>query len=162
MKSVGILTMHRVINYGSVLQAYATQKIVDKLGYKAIIIDYIYPNNYHIKEKSNIIRSFLSAIYHRIFPTTDDKKTNKIRQFRNKYLNLSPNKYQSPDKLKTKTPLYDIYLVGSDQVWNPIHMKGDGSFLLDFILDNKPKYHSLLVSPKANYPMNILIIIKIL
>lgn len=139
MKSVGILTMHRVINYGSVLQAYATQKIVDKLGYKAIIIDYIYPNNYHIKEKSNIIRSFLSAIYHRIFPTTDDKKTNKIRQFRNKYLNLSPNKYQSPDKLKTKTPLYDIYLVGSDQVWNPIHMKGDGSFLLDFILDNKPK-----------------------
>ena len=139
MKSVGILTMHRVINYGSVLQAYATQKIVEKLGYKAIVIDYVYPNKYHIKQKSNLIRSLLSIIYHRLFPTADDKKTDKIIQFRKKYLYLSPNKYQSPNKLKIKTHPYDIYLVGSDQVWNPIHMKGDGSFLLNFIPDNKPK-----------------------
>lgn len=139
MKSVGILTMHRVINYGSVLQAYATQRIVEKLGYKAIIIDYVYPNKYHLKQKHNPIRLFLSAIYHTLFPTTNDYKTNKIIKFRKKYLHLSSDKYQSPDELKIKEHPYDIYLVGSDQVWNPIHMKGDGSFLLNFISDYKPK-----------------------
>lgn len=139
MKSVGILTMHRVINYGSVLQAYATQEIVEKLGYKAIVIDYVFPNNYHIEQKSNSFRSLLSKIYHRLFPTTNDKKTNRIIQFIEKHLHLSPNKYQSPEKLKINTPTYDIYLVGSDQIWNPIHMKGDGTFLLNFITESKPK-----------------------
>lgn len=139
MKSVGILTMHRVINYGSVLQAYATQKIVEKLGYKATIIDYVYPNKYHMEQKRTPIRLLLSTIYHKLFPTTYDYRTNKIIRFRKNYLNLSSDSYQTPDELKMKKHPYDIYLVGSDQVWNPIHMKGDGSFLLNFISEHKPK-----------------------
>ena len=45
MKSVGIVTMHKVLNYGSALQAYALQRKIDELGFKATIIDYLYPNN---------------------------------------------------------------------------------------------------------------------
>ena len=69
MKSVGILTMHRVINYGSVLQAYATQKIVENLGYEVTIIDYVYPNKFHLPPSKMTLRSILSKIYHLIFPS---------------------------------------------------------------------------------------------
>ena len=47
MKKVGIITMHRVLNYGSSLQAYALYKKIIDLGYDCEIIDYIYPNEYH-------------------------------------------------------------------------------------------------------------------
>ena len=38
---VAIITLHRVYNYGSALQAYATQTVFEKAGYEAEVIDYI-------------------------------------------------------------------------------------------------------------------------
>ena len=40
---IGIITMHRILNYGSVLQAYALQKALSKLNYESEIIDYAFP-----------------------------------------------------------------------------------------------------------------------
>ena len=39
-KEVGVITLHNSPNYGSCLQAYATQRILDGLGVNACIIDY--------------------------------------------------------------------------------------------------------------------------
>lgn len=47
-KKVGIMTMHKVLNYGSALQAYALQKKVLELGFDCEIIDYIFPNVEHL------------------------------------------------------------------------------------------------------------------
>ena len=41
MKKIEIITLHRVPNYGSLLQAYATQEVIGKLGYETEIVDYI-------------------------------------------------------------------------------------------------------------------------
>ena len=38
-KRVYIITRHAIANYGSILQAYATQKIFENLGYETKIID---------------------------------------------------------------------------------------------------------------------------
>ena len=38
-----VITMHRIYNYGSVLQTYATQKILEDMGVECEIIDYISP-----------------------------------------------------------------------------------------------------------------------
>lgn len=40
MKTVAIITIHYGANYGSVLQAYATQCLFEELGYNAFVIDY--------------------------------------------------------------------------------------------------------------------------
>ena len=50
MTSIGILTTFRQPNFGSVLQAYALQCVVERLGYDAKIIDYKYPNEYHWRQ----------------------------------------------------------------------------------------------------------------
>ena len=43
MKKVGIVTFHRALNYGAVLQSYALQKTVSSLGAECEIVDYICP-----------------------------------------------------------------------------------------------------------------------
>lgn len=51
---IGLITMHRVINYGSILQAYATQYIINKSGHDCKIIDYQYPNDIHEQRRFSI------------------------------------------------------------------------------------------------------------
>ena len=48
MKRVAILTMHRVMNVGSMLQAHALQQAVSKQGLISEIIDYHYLSVYHV------------------------------------------------------------------------------------------------------------------
>ena len=42
MKRVGIVTMHKVVNYGSALQAWATQEVIRRLGYDVLILSLIH------------------------------------------------------------------------------------------------------------------------
>ena len=47
---VGILTFHRAINYGAVLQAWALKTFLQNKGYEACVIDYrckAIENNYN-------------------------------------------------------------------------------------------------------------------
>ena len=41
MKKICVITRHAIVNYGSFLQTYATQKILNDYGYKTIILDYV-------------------------------------------------------------------------------------------------------------------------
>lgn len=40
MKKVGIMTMHRIKNYGSVLQAYALKKVIESLNCEVCFVDF--------------------------------------------------------------------------------------------------------------------------
>mgnify|MGYP007111477569 CR=1 FL=1 len=57
-KTVAYLTRHTVSNYGSVLQAYATQTALEKLGCNAVCINY-----YRTDEKTeNIVGTRLKSV----------------------------------------------------------------------------------------------------
>ena len=58
MKKIGVITMHRVQNFGSVLQAYALSEKLNRLGADCEIIDYQYPNAFHLSSVSTVKRSF--------------------------------------------------------------------------------------------------------
>ena len=50
---IAVITRHAIINYGSLLQTIATQKIINKLGHECQIIDYIEKEeNYKNVEKT--------------------------------------------------------------------------------------------------------------
>ena len=40
MKKVGIMSMQRIANYGSFLQAYALKQLIEELGHKVEFVDY--------------------------------------------------------------------------------------------------------------------------
>ncbi len=140
MKRVGIITMHKVLNFGSALQAYALQKVVSDFGYNCEIIDYIYPNKYHKQFHSNDRKwySFLKTIIPNKFLSSTDRDNTEIKKFWKKNYKLS-KRYSSKEKLQLSPPIYDIYLTGSDQVWNTRFVKGDTSFLLSFAPDSSKK-----------------------
>ena len=58
MKRIGILTFHRVTNYGAVLQAYALKQVCDDLGYETHIINYKNPN---IEEYTTPVRRYWNS-----------------------------------------------------------------------------------------------------
>ncbi len=133
-KKVGVITMHRIINYGSFLQTYATQTIIENLGHKCEIIDYKFPNDWHYTnglENKSTFKSNLSRIVYPLRLTKSHRKMSNIRLAIGKYLNLS-SCYQSRKEIKLNPPIYDTYVTGSDQTWNPKHTVGDPTFLLDF------------------------------
>lgn len=145
-KKVGIITMHKVWNVGSALQAYATQKIIDDLGFSSELIDYKYPNTEHSAFQGNIkevkhcnIKNLIRVILQKIKAKFTSRKINLYKEFYNNYFKCSPQEYKTRKSIIENPPLYDIYVTGSDQVWNPKYIGFDTNYFLDFAPDNKKK-----------------------
>lgn len=142
MKSIGIITIHKINNYGSVLQAYALQKVCEDLGYKVEIIDYDFPNNFHQNNKYSTASDtqpnepkWIKALFAKALV----RQHKGIRLFIDKYQNLSSNKYHKVEDFTANPPSYDVYITGSDQLWSPRHCNGDPAFMLYFAPDNALK-----------------------
>ena len=124
--------MHRVLNYGSILQAYATQYVIEQLGFNCEIIDYQYPNSWQFERGTKYFPlTWKNKIAKLLGMSPMWRRRNKLDKFIKQYMRLSPP-YNSPESLEKAAPQYDIYMTGSDQVWNPYHTKGDPSFFLHF------------------------------
>lgn len=139
-KKIGIITMHRINNYGSVLQAFALQYIIEKMGFDVRLIDYNYPNIFQYTRgvalpkndwKAKVIKG-MSWLH------PYNRYDYKFQDFRNRYFKLSPY-YKDFNAIHQKAISYDLYITGSDQVWNPNFTKGDTTFLLDFAKKNANK-----------------------
>lgn len=137
MKRIGILTMHRVINYGSALQAWATQELLIKLGSIPTIIDYKFPNKIHRKKRAFRLE-FARFILHLFLGFPQHRKAFKFHKFQKKYFHLT-KQYNTKEALMQDPPIFDIYLVGSDQVWNPKQNMNDTTFFLDFVPESRKK-----------------------
>lgn len=137
---IGILTFHRAVNYGAVLQAYALQKAIGGLGAKAEIIDY---RNRYIESsydpfslKGNKIKAIVKiALLGRI----RSKKNRAFEHFSEKYMNLSAAHYEDSEALKKAEEQYDAFVTGSDQVWNTDCADFDPAYFLTFVKDQKKK-----------------------
>lgn len=152
---IEIITLHNINNYGSVLQTYATQEIFKTLGHEAEVIDYWRANTlpkYVAKEvlekstrlskiefiwkKSKVIKKILIKL---IYLRLKYSKT-PTSQFLKENVCLTNRRYSSFDELKKYVPAADVYVTGSDQVWNSIYNGGiDQAYYLGFISKNKPK-----------------------
>lgn len=136
---VGILTVHRLPNFGSVLQTYALYQSIKSLGHDCEIIDYIYPNKWHIKKgcfhprKEPLKRRIATALGLR--PKSFMKLLN---DFMSSTLKMSKT-YSTFESIHQDPPVYDIYVSGSDQLWNWSTMYMDTTFMLDFVPDTKPR-----------------------
>lgn len=141
------ITCHNVYNYGATLQAYALQTYLQSLGNEVEIIDYA--PRYHswscwnIPENSTVYKlasknMFIHFLYacHRWIK--HKRETNLIREkkfdeFDKKYLRLTTKHYINYEQLKQDPPKADIYIAGSDQIWNPVGGTGlDPAFYLNF------------------------------
>ncbi|MEG2013731.1 MAG: polysaccharide pyruvyl transferase family protein [Anaerovoracaceae bacterium] len=146
MKKVGLAVVTYKDNFGSALQTYATQYVVEKLGYvpECICADGIMKIIESRKKKFFLKRIFCPDEFKYIFSyaTSRFKKKgtnefsnnmkirhNKYTEFNNKLLNMSPN-VCSIQELRKLSGEYQSVIVGSDQLWRPSNIAA-GYFTLE-------------------------------
>lgn len=141
---IALITIHRILNYGSALQAYATQMFIQKCGKECQIIDYRYPTfenkmrRYRSLPWQKALKLFFHFVKEDLRPTVIRKKT-EFKKFWSEFLALSKS-YHNNEDLKSINGKYSKYIVGSDQVWNTKTLLGDPAFLLSAVNDEYPKY----------------------
>lgn len=139
--NIGIITMHRVQNYGSALQAYALVAYLQKLGHHVETIDYVFPNSYHLKKAipslKGRIKLWIRETLRSLLVEPFLQRNHKFIVFRRAHLSLSKKEYKSKEYLKACPPYFDLYITGSDQVWNESKIFNDDSFFCDFALKDK-------------------------
>lgn len=141
---IDIVTLHRAQNYGSVLQAFALQKQIEKLGHQAYILDY-YPERYtnkgllkRLKNKSSRFNNPLVLLIAKllIYPSYL-KKGIQFNKFMH-YLNLEKPSFATNEEGMGRFTDADAYCAGSDQIWNSHWNEGvEKALFLDFVPKGK-------------------------
>lgn len=145
-KTVAYLTRHTVSNYGSVLQAYATQTALEKLGYNPVCINY-----YRGDEKpKELVHTLLqtskwnkNALTRLVYMLTQKPVYSyagkRFEQYR-KIVKVSDKEYNYEQDLIDNCPKADVYMTGSDQVWNTITCdKIDPVYFMSFLKNNEKR-----------------------
>ncbi len=151
-KKVGIITIVKVNNYGAELQAFATQKALQGMGYDAEIIDYLFYKNPRHKTTRRSKPVFDLPLKKRLaewlYPKINSvrrilqhNKADEIRglrfeQFHKEYTRFS-KEYRTIESLYSAKMYYDAYVVGSDQVWNPNNYTSLDPYFLRFAPKDK-------------------------
>lgn len=120
MKSFTV-TFHHTCNYGAVLQTYALQKTLLKMGLENEVMEY--PDSTSIYQKIDFSNIKLAAklIYINLNTFFRKKKMKSLQEsfvmFHKNHINMS-RRYVSMKDLQNDPPIADFYITGSDQVWN--------------------------------------------
>lgn len=137
---IGLVTFYYAHHYGAQLQAYALMKSISKSSeaVECDIVDYVRPDTIiasnvfqPIRSLRGIVRSAHSALH---YPALQRRYT-RFNGFIKEHMQLSKESYRTPEELLTNPPNYDMYVCGSDQIWNPAIYPGnnfDPSFFMTF------------------------------
>ena len=138
------LTTYDVYNYGASLQAYALMRYLQGLGHDVEVINYqpgYLTRKYDyrwVNPESRMSRHAATRCAYRVMKflqrqTTMGRKR-KFDEFNHKALAETPRRYRTYGELCQDPPEADLYIVGSDQVWNVFYEAGrDPAFYLDFV-----------------------------
>ena len=134
----GLITFHFAHHYGAQLQALATMKAIQGLGHSCQIIDYRLPHTIRSSQlfkKHLAVRDLAADAHTALHYAAFQRRYQRFEDFVAQEMDLSPRRYTSVDELRQAPPDYDVYVAGSDQIWNPYIFEDrqfDPAFLLDF------------------------------
>ncbi|MCK5537086.1 MAG: polysaccharide pyruvyl transferase family protein [Bacteroidales bacterium] len=139
---IGLITIHWANNYGASLQVFATVKTLNKYG-DVSVLDY--RNSYTGKgmvlirfgtKLRDILR--MSKDFFRLFPRY--RVIKKFENFSYKYFNLT-SRLKNDNDFKNISKQFDLFVSGSDQIWNPKIISEDEiidtHYFLDFVVEKK-------------------------
>lgn len=137
--TAAVITLHQVDNYGTQLQALATQEKLREYFDDVVFIDYRRPDTYGL----GLLNSFARGNPARaavVAPTLLKWRT-VFGGFRSKYLNLTERVYLTDSDFDGFDDVADVYVAGSDQVWNAGWNRGViPAFYLSFAPEGKPRF----------------------
>lgn len=143
------ITCHHSYNHGAMLQAFALVKYLQSQGHDAAVIDYqpdYMPT--HKVDPAYVSVGFFSIFgirqlygwYKKIqapkrksYYDLEQNRRDAFELFFNQFIPVTQNKYATVKQLRANPPEADLYIAGSDQIWNTNLKNGrDAAFYLDF------------------------------
>ena len=142
------ITCHNVYNLGASLQAYALVAYLQGQRHEVQIIDYqpLFLRHYRLAGVPNprFDKPFLREAYQiakfpgRLYDRLTSKRKKAFDRFTAEYLPVTQTTYSDIADLRAAPPEADVYIAGSDQIWNPLFPNGkDPAFFLDFVPEGK-------------------------
>ena len=145
---VGLCTRYDNRNYGSMLQAFATQIAIEKLGHSCELIRYTKQYNVFdlIKQAPRVLNGgsiaeiqakLINTYRSRTYPEINRLRKQRDRcfdNFRDKVFTSLSREYVGYDNLREGSNGYNAVVVGSDQLWLPVGL-GTNFYNLQFVAD---------------------------
>ena len=160
---IGLCLAYKGVNYGMLLQAYATQQTVEALGYQTEILDYMRTDYKHIRFTPWLPAFFIDdyirkkkfkksrVVYDKHHQNNIDERKKVSNSFIQERLK-NQVKIKGIIELEKKAYDYNGVIVGSDQIWPPDAAFGNFT-TLRFVPDeiNKISYATSL--GVSSYPL---------
>lgn len=153
-KKIGFITIFDNINFGTYLQAYATAFVLDKLGHTPELINYHRPNSSLKKQLLGILTNKKRSLVNRFIYVMGSVilipyVKIRFRRFVSQHFRVT-KKFKCIKELEQKKFDYDVYIAGSDQIWNSKYNEVvDRAYFLDFTTGKKISYASSIGSEKV-------------
>lgn len=131
-KKIAVLTFHRALNYGAKLQAYALLTTVNKFGdgyildYRCEQIENFFYRTIGLRAKVKNIIKWL------VFPRHMRDLKERKKRFIEFDCSYKFSGIFTSDTVANADTQFDIFFVGSDQIWNPVLTGNDINFFLPF------------------------------
>ena len=131
---VGIVSMQRIVNYGSFLQAYSLKNTIEKMGHEVEFVDYeieppVVPNpnkDYEPPKRKNVVQKAINYVWENRSP-----KSRKIRKYNRYLMNLGKDFRELYFPLlgikeeRNPRAKEDVIVIGSDEVFNCLQTNPD-------------------------------------
>lgn len=147
---IAIVTFYRVANYGAMLQAYALERYLESLGHQVVFVSHPRTRERRLPFLRCLVSRRLTGVHIKLknyvrFPLTD---------FAANYPQTSPCK--TLDDVARATADCDAFVVGSDQMWNPLWCAGESLplVMLDFAPVGKPRIAYAASFGTADWPVD--------
>lgn len=115
---IAILTLERywmLRNYGTLMQCYALQTVLKRLGHKPVLIQRLHAKE--CKGRKAVLQQLLTDTAHPVATLRRMRDLAAFRSFRKCHITATPKCYTDKE-LASSPPAADCYLCGSDQVWS--------------------------------------------
>lgn len=149
---IGILTFHRAHNYGAVLQCYALLQYLTEQGHSVEVIDYRQPFVEKIYKPINWKYFFKKmAKPHKFIKYLYEIRRNYLRnkifsKFQIEFFKLTP-----PCDALNVPQDFDVYVIGSDQLWSKYTGSVDSVYCGKFAHSSKSRIYGYAISTTVSF-----------
>lgn len=141
---IAILTLPLHVNYGGILQAYALQTVLQRMGHEVEVINF----SSGIPTYWEVFKNVCVRLLDKIRGTKDMERLNLLRRrlssgriirFVNKNIIFTKEKYTVETLAKLNESNFNTFIVGSDQVWRTLYASEIDLYFLSFLKDEEIK-----------------------
>ncbi|MCC8013763.1 MAG: polysaccharide pyruvyl transferase family protein [Eubacterium sp.] len=125
---IGLLTFTDGTNYGQRLQNYALQEAIRREGHEVFTI-----KQKHIYSKKHMIKEAVNGMVNRKKKLAEQARINSFERFNNRYISFYEKEIEENSEYSVELNNYfDLFIAGSDQIWNPNSPFVNSNFFMEF------------------------------